>query len=273
MRYDDFLATLPPEAWAPPQGDAEVPQLIWTIRQQQEWRKQQPAAKPPAQVPDSAGTPETPETPETPLRERVQTTAGGGMDASPGGGVSAPLIKSDSNEKGGAAARSKPASAESLDPGSEPAGVSASASRMRRRRKIANPTPSAVHGAGSGAAIESPTAQKWGALKEGFATFPNLIIRNQVRLGLDCVDLALLLHLASYWFTPENHPWPSKEKLAAAIGRDVSTVRKRIKAMEDKGFVRRIYRFTEAGDSDSNKYDLSGLVAAAEKMLGKATPL
>jgi hypothetical protein len=37
--------------------------------------------------------------------------------------------------------------------------------------------------------------------------------------------------------------------------------------MEEKGYVRRVFRKKDAGHNDSNEYDLSGLVQAAKKVL------
>ena len=63
-------------------------------------------------------------------------------------------------------------------------------------------------------------AQKWTKplMDAGWTVMPTVIFERQKALGLDALDVNILLHLAGYWWTPDNKPHPSKRTIAAAIG-------------------------------------------------------
>lgn len=107
--------------------------------------------------------------------------------------------------------------------------------------------------------------KKWGPdlMKAGWTLLPNTIFLRQRALGLDSRDINILLILLSHWWTADNLPFPSKKTIADAIGCDPSTVRRRIKAMEAGGFLRRIERRMDRDRNKTNLYDFSGLVKAA----------
>lgn len=107
---------------------------------------------------------------------------------------------------------------------------------------------------------------KWGKklITAGFTALPDVIFKNQKALKLKPLDVLILLHLASYWWKPQENPWPSKGKIAEAIDVDPRTVQRSIKKMEDLGYIRRIERKAKAGDNLTNEYDLRGLTKVAE---------
>lgn len=104
--------------------------------------------------------------------------------------------------------------------------------------------------------------KKWGkAAKEtGWTAIPNILLYKQKKIGIDSIDLNIILQLMSYWWQDGNLPFPSKGTIAEAIGIDISTVRKRIKKMEDAKLIRRIERREQNNRSRTNEYDLSPLV-------------
>ncbi|MDF3822355.1 helix-turn-helix domain-containing protein [Leptospira sp. 96542] len=114
---------------------------------------------------------------------------------------------------------------------------------------------------------ERALTQKWGAtlMRAGFTALPDVIFKYQKALNLKSLDVLIILHLSSFWWSASDLPWPSKAKLAEGLDVDPSTVRRSIKRLEELGYIKRIYRKAEVGDNQSNKYDLRGLVAAAEK--------
>lgn len=109
---------------------------------------------------------------------------------------------------------------------------------------------------------------KWGkaVIAAGFTALPDVIFQNQKALKLQPLDVLILLHLSSYWWKPDENPWPAKGTIADAIGVDPRTVQRSIKRMEDLGYVKRIERKAKAGDNLSNEYDLRGLARAAKKL-------
>ncbi|MDA8351245.1 MAG: helix-turn-helix domain-containing protein [Pseudomonadota bacterium] len=107
---------------------------------------------------------------------------------------------------------------------------------------------------------------RWSAplIDAGYTVIPNAILLRQQALGLDSLDLNILLQIASYWWSSEKLPFPSKERIAKAIGiKDKSTVRKRLSALEKGNLIRRITRKNKHGGNDTNVYDLGPLIKAA----------
>jgi len=127
-------------------------------------------------------------------------------------------------------------------------------------------TPVAALPSGTKAIQENE--KKWGVqlLKAGWTMLPNTIFMRQRALGLDSMDINILLILLSHWWRAENLPFPSKKTIADAIGCDASTVRRRIQSMESAGFITRIQRRQENDRSNTNQYDFSGLVNEATKL-------
>ena len=103
--------------------------------------------------------------------------------------------------------------------------------------------------------------RKWGKsnIAAGWTCIPNILIKRQITLGLDAIDLNILLHLLTYWWEDENHPHPSKSTLAKAMGVHASTIQKRIRAMEAGGLLKRVERRREKDRSETNLYDLTPL--------------
>lgn len=108
--------------------------------------------------------------------------------------------------------------------------------------------------------------KKWSAplMKAGWTALPNVIFERQRALGLDAIDVNIILHIASYWWTAEGKPFPSKKTIATAMNIDPRTVQRRIAAMEAGNLIRREGRRTSAKGSDTNIYHLDGLIEAAK---------
>jgi hypothetical protein len=112
--------------------------------------------------------------------------------------------------------------------------------------------------------------KKWGnnTVSLGWTAIPNILLERQQALGLDCVDLNILLVLMKHWWDHDRSPYPSKQTIADIIGRDKSTVQKHIVKMESNGIMSRVKRHYNSGGQTSNGYDLSGLISKV-KVLAK----
>src|SRR5689334_11942338 len=76
-------------------------------------------------------------------------------------------------------------------------------------------------------------ATKWGsALEAGFQIIPNVLIRGQAKLGLDPLDVVILLNLNMHWWTPGDLPYPQPRVIANRIGVSIRTVERRLEALE-----------------------------------------
>jgi hypothetical protein len=110
----------------------------------------------------------------------------------------------------------------------------------------------------------------------GWNAFPNIIIEKQQALGLDAIDMNIILHLSHYWWTADALPFPSVATIAGAIGVKPRTVQKRIKALHELGLLTRIERRHTRFGSDTNLYSFEGLIKAAlpyaeEKLRARAS--
>jgi DNA-binding MarR family transcriptional regulator len=108
--------------------------------------------------------------------------------------------------------------------------------------------------------------EKWtpALMEAGWTVLPSIILEKQHALGLDAIDVNILLQLARYWWYSDNPPHPSKASIAECIGVDSSTVRRHIARMEADGFIRREARYNKRfGGRETNTYHFDGLIKAA----------
>ena len=108
--------------------------------------------------------------------------------------------------------------------------------------------------------------QKWSKtlMDAGWTAVPSVIIERQKALGLDPTDVNIILHLASYWWTRDNKPHPSKRTIAEALDVTPRTVQRRIAALEKAGFIHREQRRIRGKGSRTNRYHFDGLINAAQ---------
>lgn len=97
----------------------------------------------------------------------------------------------------------------------------------------------------------------------GWNAVPSIIIEKQEALGLDALDMNIVIHLSNYWWHPDNLPHPSVETIAKAIGVKPRTVQKRIKSLHELGLLTRTERRNTRFGSDTNLYGFGGLITAA----------
>ncbi|WLS11929.1 HTH domain-containing protein (plasmid) [Shinella sumterensis] len=99
-------------------------------------------------------------------------------------------------------------------------------------------------------------------MKAGWSAFPNIIIEKQRALGLDAMDMNILLHLVQYWWLEENVPHPSVATIADAIGVTPRAIQKRITALQAAGLITREERRHSKFGSQTNLYRFDGLIKA-----------
>lgn len=110
--------------------------------------------------------------------------------------------------------------------------------------------------------------KKWGKLlmDAGWTCIPSTIILRQQALGLDPVDMNIVLVIAAHWWKANQLAFPSKKLIADTIGKDPTTVRRRLARLEKDGLIERILRPQPGGRHKSNEYRLSGLITGAEPL-------
>lgn len=107
--------------------------------------------------------------------------------------------------------------------------------------------------------------RKWtkALMDAGYAVIPAVILDRQQGLGLEPIDVNILLQLISYWWKADNLPYPSKKSIAERIGKSEKTVQRRVAKLEKAGFIQRQPRYSAAKGQLSNVYDLAGLIKEA----------
>jgi len=108
--------------------------------------------------------------------------------------------------------------------------------------------------------------EKWTSvlMKAGYTVMPSVVFERQRALGLDAIDINIILHLARHWWRKDSPPFPSKRSIAECMDIDVSTVRRRIARMERDGLIRRRYRRDPINQGQrTNEYLFDGLIKEA----------
>lgn len=107
--------------------------------------------------------------------------------------------------------------------------------------------------------------KKWGkdVMDAGYTLVPNVLIERQRALGLDSVDLNILLVILSHWWTPDSRAFLAKETIGEAVGKSARTVQRRIVRMKADGILDTIERYTSTGRRTANGFDLQKLATGA----------
>ncbi|HME72216.1 MAG TPA: type II toxin-antitoxin system HicA family toxin [Myxococcota bacterium] len=112
-------------------------------------------------------------------------------------------------------------------------------------------------------------AAKWGKplADAGWTAIPDTIIQNQRKLGLDALDLAILLQLAVCWWSPDRPPFPGRDRIAANIGVTSRTVQRRLNRLAKVGLISKVARHAPSGRQNSNQYGFAGLMKGSHVRL------
>jgi DNA-binding transcriptional regulator YhcF (GntR family) len=100
-------------------------------------------------------------------------------------------------------------------------------------------------------------------MEAGWTAVPSVILERQKALGLDPIDLNIIMHLACHWWYADKLPFPGKKLLADAMQVSARTVQRRIARMERDGIIRRIERWHPTWGQQSNRHDFAGLIKEA----------
>lgn len=113
-------------------------------------------------------------------------------------------------------------------------------------------------------------AAKWGeALDAGFQIVPNVLVRGQAKLGLDALDVVILLNVNMHWWRPEDLPFPQPRVIANRAGVSTRTVERRLEELERKGILHRLAPEKPLKQLTRRRIDLSGLVSRLQAFARK----
>ena len=119
--------------------------------------------------------------------------------------------------------------------------------------------------------FQSANDDKWSPelMGAGWVSMPSTIIEFHRELGMDAVDLVIVLYLATFWWTKHQRPFPAKSTMAQALGVCARTIQRRIAAMESKRLVSREERRSPGKGSNTNLYNLDGLIQASKPLAAR----
>lgn len=105
-------------------------------------------------------------------------------------------------------------------------------------------------------------SEKWSSeiAQYNFTQVPNLLLGCQGHLDLTDGELLTLIHLLTFWFSTKSRVFPSITTLTKFSHKGYSTIQKRLRILEEKGFVKRRYNF-----GTSNTFDLTPCVQKLRK--------
>jgi hypothetical protein len=113
---------------------------------------------------------------------------------------------------------------------------------------------------------------KWGAAVtggwNGYQLVPDVLLRNQVRLGLSPTDMLVLLNITMHWWErdPLKLPHPRPEQIAARIGVTSRTVQRSIRKLVERGLVQWMPSEPSGEGVSVRRFQMAGLVAALEEL-------
>ena len=102
--------------------------------------------------------------------------------------------------------------------------------------------------------------QKWGAAAAaGWQALPDVLLKNQAKLGLSSTELVLLINILSHWWYPEQLPFPRVTTFAKRMGVTPRTVQRAFESLVAKGLVERRKQVEDEG-RERSVIDPKGLV-------------
>lgn len=99
-------------------------------------------------------------------------------------------------------------------------------------------------------------SEKWSNYIEllGYTAVPNCLITCQVSIGITSSEFNVLVQILQYRFD-DGMPYPSLQSIAKRSGLAVSSVRRNIRTLEEKGLIRRLSRI-----GSTNLFDVQPLI-------------
>lgn len=116
---------------------------------------------------------------------------------------------------------------------------------------------------------------RWGdAVDPGLVIVPGVLLKYQQRLGLEALDVMVILNLVELWEEGDDMPAPRVTVLAGRVGRNRRTVERVLAKLEIAGLVRWLPSETRGGRT-VRMFDLAGLrdkLASLSRQEVKAKP-
>lgn len=116
---------------------------------------------------------------------------------------------------------------------------------------------------------QSRPLEKWKAAAiPGWQPLPDVLLKNQVSLGLTATDMLVLINILSHWWYADQKPFPRVTTIANRMDVTARTVQRSIQKLVEKGFLeRRREGFGPEGE-ERHVLDPKGLVEVLGQLAG-----
>lgn len=103
---------------------------------------------------------------------------------------------------------------------------------------------------------------KWGeAAVGGFQAVPDVLLKNQDKLGLSPTELVVLLNITMHWWYPTQRPFPRSTTIAKRMGVDTRTIQRALARLQELKLLAKV-KEPEGESGEREVCDLNGLVLA-----------
>ena len=121
---------------------------------------------------------------------------------------------------------------------------------------------------------EHVITKKWGDAVSsgdtGFQAVPDILIKNQTQLGLDPVDMTVILNILMHWWEPEDMPHPRLSIIAKRMGISIRTVERHVNKIEKLGYIKRLpseqKRTSDGRQMTVRRFNLNGLIIKLQNL-------
>jgi predicted transcriptional regulator len=94
---------------------------------------------------------------------------------------------------------------------------------------------------------------------------PNVLFREQHRLGLDALDVVVLLNLTAHWWAKEAQPFISPAHIAKRMKVSTRTIERHLKKLEKRDLIKRSAGARTGDGPYIRHYDLTPLVGVLKE--------
>jgi DNA-binding transcriptional ArsR family regulator len=106
--------------------------------------------------------------------------------------------------------------------------------------------------------------QRWGlAAEAGYQVIPDVLIRAHQKLGLDALDVMIILNISMHWWAANDLPYPRVSVIAQRLDISPRTVQRRLDQLQERGMVERLAPERKGGRT-IRRFRLAGLVQGLE---------
>lgn len=120
----------------------------------------------------------------------------------------------------------------------------------------------------SGIESQKTLTKKWGGeiMALGFTAVPDILLKRMAKLNISATEMVVMIQIMSYWWSADQLPFPSKKKIAVAIGCGEKTVQRTLSRLVELNLINRKERRRAKDRNESNVYDFSPLIEQLKPM-------